>query len=187
MIDFIGAAIHPVGKEFDFVWGFLPPRILYKLFLDNCTQHLAFVIHFQPRSYNGVAHGKPVGEKGSLHVLVHHIEPQRQFTQFNGRGVQVNAINVMSGNVGFYFLKLIPVPVGIDPAVEVLLLVGKVGLSQLVDDLILEGSGTHGRFKNFKFQQFGRPLCSGFHFVENALEGVFDGTASQYLRGIVGG
>ena len=65
------------------------------------------------------------------------------------------------------------------------LLLSKICLCQLIDDLILESSCTHSRLKNLEFKEFRSLTLVGTHIVENRFEGVLHSTTCQYLRRIV--
>ena len=120
-----------------------------------------------------------------------NIKPQGEFAQLNGSWVQIDTIDIVCGNISLHLLQLIAITVGLyAPVAQALfslltLLFGKVSLSQLIDDLILEGGSTHGWLKNLEFKEFGCLTLVGTHIVENRFEGVLHSTTCQYLRRIV--
>ena len=67
------------------------------------------------------------------------------------------------------------------------LLLSKICLCQLIDDLILKSSCTHSRLKNLEFKEFRSLTLVGTHFVKNGFERVLHGTTCQHLRSIVTG
>ena len=97
----------------------------------------------------------------------------------------------MCGYISLHLLQLVAITVGLyAPVAQALfslltLLFGKVSLSQLIDDLILEGGSTHGWLKNLEFKEFGCLTLVGTHIVENRFEGVLHSATCQYLRRIV--
>ena len=99
----------------------------------------------------------------------------------------------MCGDVRLHLLKLITIVVWGDAPlfetsfVALLLLIGEISLSQLVDYLVLEGGSTHGRFKDLQIEEVLRLALALSHLVEDALQGIFHGASGQNLRRIVAG
>ena len=99
----------------------------------------------------------------------------------------------MCGDVRLHLLKLITIVVwGDAPLLEtsfvaLLLLIGEISLSKLVDYLVLEGGSTHGRFKDLQIEEVLRLALALSHLVEDALQGIFHGASGQNLRRIVAG
>ena len=192
VVHLVDRAVHAVGEELHLVRSLLPPLVLFEFVASFDAVHLFAAIYLQPGTDDGVAHRESVGEEGRLHVLVDDVEPEGEFAEFDGGGVEVHAIDVVRGDVRLHLLQFVAVAVGLDAPVlpaaltQLLLLVGEVSLSHLVDDLVLEGGGTHGRLQYLQFQQFGGGTLAGSHLVDDALEGVFHRAACEHLGGVVG-
>ena len=81
---------------------------------------------------------------------MNHVEPERELTQFHGRGVDVHTIDIIKSDMRFYLLQLFAVLVRIHMLPELLLPVGEVCFRDLVDGFVMESGSTHGRFQDFK-------------------------------------
>ena len=195
MVHLIDRAVHTVGEEFHLMGSLLPPLVGQQTAfacggLD--TIHLVAAIHLQPSTNDGVAHRETVGKEWCLHILVYHVEPERELAQLDGCGIEVHAIDVVRGYVSLHLLQLVAVVVGSYAPVlaslfpKLLLLVGEVSLCHLVDYLVLEGGSTHGRFKDFEFEKFGSRTLALCHLVDDAFERIFHGAACEHFGGVVG-
>ena len=114
---------------------------------------------------------------------MNHIEPKRQFTQLDGRRIQVHTIHVVRGDIGFHLLQLISITIGS----RFLLYICHVGFRQLVDYFIKESRCTNSRFQYLQVEQIHRLALTFTHFIHDGLDGIFDGAACEYFRCIVAG
>ena len=64
---------------------------------------------------------------------------------------------------------------------------GEIGLRQLVDNLVLECSRTHGRLQYLQVKQFCRLAFIGCNIIDYGFQRVFYRTSRQYLGSIVAG
>ena len=115
------------------------------------------------------------------------VEPERQLAELYGGGVEVDAIDVVRGDIGFHLLNLVAALGRRDVLTEFLLPVGDIEFGKLVDDLILKCRGAHGGLQYLEFQQV---LCAErilgvVQSVYKALQGVFHRALGQHLWGIV--
>src|SRR5262245_60258932 len=85
---------------------------------------------------------EPRGPEGA----VHDVEPEGDFGQFYGGGVEVDAVAVVQGDVGLDLLQFGAVLVRVDADPEFGLAAAQVFGGHLVDGLVEEGTGTEGRF-----------------------------------------
>ena len=65
------------------------------------------------------------------------------------------------------------------------LLVEKISLGKLVDNLVLESSCTHGRLQNLQFKKFCSLALVVTHVIDDRLQRVFHRAAREHLRCIV--
>ena len=195
VIYIIYRATHFIAIELNLMWSLLPPFVLLQgPSISFCyALHIFLAIHFEPCADNRITYGKAVGKEWCFHVLMDHVQPQGEFTQLNGRGVQVDTIDIVRSDIGFYLLQLITIPIWLYTPIlltllaELTLLVNKVRFGQLIDDLILECSSTHSRFQNLQFKQF---CCFSLVFTNLVYDGfkcVFYRASSKNFRCIVTG
>ena len=112
MIDFINEAIYTSATKLHLMRCLSPPFVSLQLSSSLFGQHLIASIHLEPSTNHGITYGEAVGKERCLHIFVNHIEPKRQFTQLDGRRIQVHTIHIMCGDIGLHLLQLIPITVG---------------------------------------------------------------------------
>ena len=162
MIYIIDRTTHFIAIELNLMWSLLPPFVLLQgPSISLCyALHIFLAIHFEPCSDNRITYGKTVCKEWCFHILMDYIQPQGELTQLNGRGVQVDTIDIVRSNISFHLLQFITIPIWLYTPIlltvlaKLTLLVNKVCFGQLVDDLVLECSSTHGGFQNLQFKQF---------------------------------
>ena len=74
----------------------------------------------------GVAAAQVQAEPGGLQALAHGVEPQRDLGQFDGGGVEVDAVDLVQREVGLDLLQPPRVVVGVDPVAELVLALREV-------------------------------------------------------------
>jgi len=117
------------------------------------------------------------------------VEPEGDLGQLDGDGIEVDAEDVAVGNHHAHLAGFLLDGVMRDVAVEFLLLAPDVGIGQLVDRLVEEGGGPHGRLADGQPQDRvgGLPVDVALLLADQLLEGVFHQAAGQRSRGVVGG
>ena len=178
-LEFLG-----VFAEMKQMWGLGPPLGVDVFPVLHLAQ-LILVIGLEPSPDDGVAECYPVPEERCLHVLVDHVQPQRQFAEFYGRRIEVDTIDILGGDVCLYLLELVTVKVRRDVQLALLLAVCEVQLGQLVDDLVLERGGSHRGFKNLELEQVLGFKLAVVEFLHESLQGVLHRALGKDLRGIV--
>ena len=153
MIDIVYGTIDTVLEELHLMRSLFPPFILFQwaALPFNYSLYIVSTIDLQPGTNDGITYGQTIGKEWRFHILVNHIQPQRKLAQFNSSRIQVNTIDIVRRDEGFHLLQFITIlvwlyaPIFQSALTLLLLLVSKIGFSQLVDDLILESCSTHGR------------------------------------------
>ncbi len=133
-------------------------------------------------SYEGVSGVELEAEPGDEGILVDGVEPEGDFGEFAGDGVEVHAEDVVVGEAHFDLLFLLGV-VGVgEGEAGFLLFEAEVGFGELVDGFVEEGGGADGHFADGELED----VVGGFA-GEEFLEGVFDEAAGEGFGGVVGG
>ena len=92
----------------------------------------------------GVSAGELEAEPGDEGSFVDGVEPERDFGEFDGGGVEIDAEDVVVGDEHFHLLEFLDVFVVGDDDAGFLLFPLEVGLGELVDGFVEEGGGADG-------------------------------------------
>ena len=114
-------------------------------------------------------------------TLIYRVQPQRNLRQLHCNRVQVDTVNIAVGYEHFYLLQFLKTVFITDDFAGFLFLFGNIRFGQLIDGLIQEGCGTHGRLAHSQMENF----ISGFVFQE-LLQGILNQTLCKNLRRVVG-
>ena len=155
------------------------------------------VEHLVARAYQAVARKQLVAKPrhargqglagGGVLLAINGVEPQRDFGQLHGHGVQVHAKHVAVGQVHAHFLQLLRVLVVGDAGFELGLFALQIGLGQLVHGFVQEGGAAHGGLADGEGENVVGLLHAAVFLVQQFFQGVLHQALGEHLRGVVAG
>ena len=133
-----------------------------------------------PGTHEAVPGDELVPEPGDRVAGVDRVEPEGDLGQLDGGGIQVDAVDVVVGQVGLDLLLLEEEVVVRDPGSRLSLLPFEKRLCQLVDRLVGESAAPERRLADrHREDVVGRPL------LQQLLQRVLDDAARENLGGVV--
>ena len=160
--------------------GFGPPFFVV-------PHYVLAVVHLQPAAHHGVARTEAVAKKRGIHIFMDHVEPQAEFAQFDGRFVEVYAVDVVGRNGRLHLLPFFLEAAGVDAFAALPLPVFQVEFAHLVDHLVVESGRAHGGFQYLEAHQFARFHLPGVQALAEGFQGVVHHGLGQHFGGIVAG
>lgn len=142
-----------VGAPFDRLGWLFGPAGLRSTFTFLSEQQFGGVC-FAAGTDEGVSAGELEAEPGDESSFVDGVEPEGDFREIDGGGVEIDAEDVVVGDEHFHLLALLGVVVVRDGDAGFLLLSLEVGFGELVDGFVGKCSGTDGHFANGQAEDF---------------------------------
>ena len=125
-------------------------------------------------------------EPGCLEAFDHCVEPERYLSEFDGSGVEVDAIDLVKREVGLDLLKLARVGIRVDTLPQLSLAAGEVLLGELANRLDRECARPQGGLADRQIEDVaGRGLLAVL--VKKLFQGLGDDEAGEDFWRVVGG
>ena len=124
-------------------------------------------------------------EPGSFELAGHGVQPQGDFGELYGGGVQIHPVDLVESDVGFDFLDLDCAHLRVNLLVKLGFAQGEVEFCKLAHSFNREGTGAHGWLADGQAEHvFGS--CDAAFFLQH-VNGLADGELCDHLRAVEGG
>ena len=144
---------------------------------------LTQVVDGAARPDKGVTAFEMQAEPGRRHTRLHDVEPHGDLRKLHGGGVEIHPVDPVQGDPGLHLTTLAGQVLGLNPLLHLTLAALQVGVGQLIDGLVGEGTGTQCWFAYPEGEDF----LSGGVLGEELCQGVSHHALREHLGRVVGG